>query len=611
MMAASMLLILSFQVLGANVDGASYDLTRGPIALVVLIWAAALAVTLMMRSTQRLADRMEKFAPKFHEAFARLGLDALEGDALGPASMKPNPPAKQVSAGSESVEALMARAAALGEPFHKRLIEPLSRAGGRVDMPRHAMWGVKGGPRTYEKVRLDYNGDCTLLKDLLRGCIICPTIEDLCTVFARFRDLSLKGVCVIVQIKNRYRDGQAPSGYADINLVVDFEGHLCEVQLLLEDFYTLKNEQTPICTVAHVSNLPQTCGPPADLGLMSLTLCADEFCRSLGLIGTLPPAAPARTTVSDLSCFAGLAVISLRLAGGCIAAMIAGCYMCYGLTKFTFDSAVNKHWLPAETYATVMQNADQYTINGSWIETDLMRFKQFKQFRGVLLESRVDRVPQTIALAIPYLIVSFVTFRDLFRFLKPAKATAMWLVFVAVSAGVWMISPLIDRISGAALRARKYEDMNSEIFMTNCLIALSFLPVISVRAHALASTLSTPLCLPSYLRSRHVLPFACIRACAAAAPARLVPKGQATAPIPRRYDVRALLGAHGAVLRTEAPLGASLYYRLTGADKVTIARRRCVGGQGQRYPLLLLCILGRPRHQLRLSKHALAATTLQ
>ena len=46
--------------------------------------------------------------------------------------MKPDAPAKQTGLSAESLEALMARAAALGESFHKRLIEPLSRTNGRA-----------------------------------------------------------------------------------------------------------------------------------------------------------------------------------------------------------------------------------------------------------------------------------------------------------------------------------------------------------------------------------------------------------------------------------------------------------------------------------------------
>ena len=208
--------------------------------------------------------------------------------------MKPNPPVKQSGVGSDSLDALMARAAALKESFRTRIIDPLSKAGTAADNPRYALCGLKGGPRTYEKVKMEYNGDHTLVKDLLRGCVVSPTIDDLCVVFSRFRQLSTRGVCEIVQIKNRYRDGQAPSGYADVHLVIRFEGHLCEVQLLLEDFYRLKNEQTPIY----------------------------DFCRALGLVGALPPMAPEYAYVTDLNACTALSVIFLRWLGATISALL-------------------------------------------------------------------------------------------------------------------------------------------------------------------------------------------------------------------------------------------------------------------------------------------------
>ena len=127
--------------------------------------------------------------------------------------------------------------------------------------------GMKGTRRAKEKMRLDYDGDCSQLKDILRGTIYCDTLEDICVVWSEIEALQSKGVVVIELVKNRFHPTSTSlAGYRDINSILRINsgskgsGILCELQLILTPFIVLKHESHP----------------------------SYEIARSLGLVGPLP-----------------------------------------------------------------------------------------------------------------------------------------------------------------------------------------------------------------------------------------------------------------------------------------------------------------------------------
>ena len=86
----------------------------------------------------------------------------------------------------------------------------------------------------------DYNKDASRLKDLLRGSVVCRSIDDFGACFRGLAQLERSGVATIETIKNSVRDGARDSGYMDANVILRFDGFLVEVQLQLEAIYEIK-----------------------------------------------------------------------------------------------------------------------------------------------------------------------------------------------------------------------------------------------------------------------------------------------------------------------------------------------------------------------------------
>ncbi len=101
--------------------------------------------------------------------------------------------------------------------------------------------GVKGEVRAKEKLKNDYGGDVSCLKDLSRLTLVCNTPSDLVFVFEgmlkRFE---------VVSVKNKFTS-PTPLGYCDINLGIRLrlaangENHICEVQLNLPSVLEAKH----------------------------------------------------------------------------------------------------------------------------------------------------------------------------------------------------------------------------------------------------------------------------------------------------------------------------------------------------------------------------------
>ena len=55
----------------------------------------------------------------------------------------------------------------------------------------------------------------------------------------------LKSKLNIKRVKNRFKAEKVEYGYRDVNIIVDFEGLLCEIQITLREFYAIRKNMHP------------------------------------------------------------------------------------------------------------------------------------------------------------------------------------------------------------------------------------------------------------------------------------------------------------------------------------------------------------------------------
>ena len=136
----------------------------------------------------------------------------------------------------------------------KILVESLKKLRDDVKDP-----GVKGRPRSLQKLANDYGGDARYLKDLSRATILCETPDELLDVLNRLTSVGLE----IAQVKNKFAS-PTPMGYRDFNLNVrvpldDGSTHIAEFQLNLKSVADAKhiahNDQYEVIRAA----LPDMC----------------------------------------------------------------------------------------------------------------------------------------------------------------------------------------------------------------------------------------------------------------------------------------------------------------------------------------------------------------
>ena len=94
--------------------------------------------------------------------------------------------------------------------------------------------GIKGRPRSLEKLANDYGGDSRYLKDLSRATILCETPDEVIDVLGRLGSVGLE----IAQVKNNFAN-PTPMGYRDFNLNIrvrldDGSTHIAEFQVNLK-----------------------------------------------------------------------------------------------------------------------------------------------------------------------------------------------------------------------------------------------------------------------------------------------------------------------------------------------------------------------------------------
>ena len=189
---------------------------------------------------------MEVYARLFKAKEHQLHKDHTE---LGPDSFGPTP--RQQGNRANDLLALMGRAAELAEGFNTRILEALMVAGGAAGRPCEKVGpNLKGEDRAREKAKNDYNGKFEQLCDLLRGIIVVDHYDDMLACFDCLKQLENEGTIRIIRLKNRFKNGSiAGAGYCDANVSIEFEGHVCEVQLQYRPFYDLKKGQHKVYEV--------------------------------------------------------------------------------------------------------------------------------------------------------------------------------------------------------------------------------------------------------------------------------------------------------------------------------------------------------------------------
>lgn len=106
--------------------------------------------------------------------------------------------------------------------------------------PYIIMAGVKGKDRAAEKVRDDYGGDWSQIKDAVRASVVVGTANEIPGTIASLRqELESQGWSLWQQPKNRYEED---AGYKDINLIARSpEGHPVELQVNTKDMLRAKS----------------------------------------------------------------------------------------------------------------------------------------------------------------------------------------------------------------------------------------------------------------------------------------------------------------------------------------------------------------------------------
>ena len=208
-------------------------------ALAVVVLAIGLAAWCIPRLV-RLAENIDVVEEKYDEASEKLEIPRLrkeDPEALGLASrLEGKNKLRQEKADLRDLYVEVQR---LKGRYESEILDFLKGFEGPA-APRDGSWNIKGLYRARQKMNEDYNKDASRLKDLLRGSVVCRSIDDFGACFRGLAQLERSGVATIETIKNSVRDGARDSGYMDANVILRFDGFLVEVQLQLEAIYEIK-----------------------------------------------------------------------------------------------------------------------------------------------------------------------------------------------------------------------------------------------------------------------------------------------------------------------------------------------------------------------------------
>ena len=204
----------------------------------VLVIVAAVCCGPVVRRMIRSIEAVDAISGEFEAASMKLLADRDESQR-GPASFKPSAPPRQPG---RELRDIYVKARERRDLFAVEILEAVARAGKQATEPSRAIRGpsVKHLSRAREKIVLDYGGDARRLRDVLRGSVVCETVDELDVVVDALR--AVKDVEVI-RIKNRFRDKPTPSGYRDVNINILYHGFVVELQLHLSEVLQVADKQ--------------------------------------------------------------------------------------------------------------------------------------------------------------------------------------------------------------------------------------------------------------------------------------------------------------------------------------------------------------------------------
>jgi hypothetical protein len=281
---------------------------HGGLAAAVFLEHVFFALVFLRRNIHAI-EAMDEHGKKYAKADAT-HLCGGGNNLLGPAPMKRMDVIRQTDPDiANDVDLLRQRALELAPSFTTNVVHVLGAAV-VAGSPPHETLGpnVKGLERSLEKIRMDYDEDVSQLKDVLRCSTVCEQMDGVCTCCAELEKLEADGVVEILQIKKRFRGAAAPGGYRDINVTILFRGLICEVQIHLRAYFVLKDDAHPCY----------------------------ELCRSLNLVGPLPPDSTRRASVvaratKQMPLGLRLTLGFLRFCTGCFAVVYSVFYLQYML----------------------------------------------------------------------------------------------------------------------------------------------------------------------------------------------------------------------------------------------------------------------------------------
>ena len=216
---------------------ASPDKVLGWIVLVLVVGTCGLLAK-AMPDLVRAVEAVDAIKGLFDAAREKL-LAGRSADDLGPASRKPDD-AAALQQSTASLREIYTTVQRLRPAFEAEVLRVLARH--EAESPREQMSNVKRLFRARQKTAMDYGGNFAMLRDVLRGSVVCRDADDFQKCFRGLAALERDGVVEIVSIKNRVRDGALSSGYVDANVVVRFRGLLCELQLHLKAIVDISHE---------------------------------------------------------------------------------------------------------------------------------------------------------------------------------------------------------------------------------------------------------------------------------------------------------------------------------------------------------------------------------
>ena len=123
--------------------------------------------------------------------------------------------------------------------FRKQEFDNINRDIANLVNAEYQPVDLKGSIRAVEKIRYDYDGDATQIKDILRSTLVIQNIQQAAVAFQelgkRYRVVDFRN---LLDPKTKPLDG----GYRDIKMNVDIDGHIAEVQISTPEMLAVKDK---------------------------------------------------------------------------------------------------------------------------------------------------------------------------------------------------------------------------------------------------------------------------------------------------------------------------------------------------------------------------------